>query len=82
MIAPMLLDSPKSTSDSEGGGGGGGNVRYLKLYMMFINVMKSVMLLIGILGPQTIATVVISSTVSSFILGSVTLRWFIARDIR
>jgi hypothetical protein len=51
-------------------------VSYLKLYLMTINVVKSVMLLVGVLGPQIVVTAVISSTIASFVLGGVTYLWF------
>jgi hypothetical protein len=75
MITPMLLEAPKQNS-------GNGDtvvdpgVSYLKLYLMTINVVKSVMLLVGVLGPQIVVTVVISSTIASFVLGGVTYLWF------
>jgi hypothetical protein len=53
-----------------------GDMAYCKLYLMIVNIVKSVMLLVGALGPNTIWTTVITSTVASFLLGSVTMTWF------
>ena len=64
-----------SGSPSEGG------VTYLKLYLMTLNVVKSVMLLVGVLGPESISTAVLSSCVASFVLGSITLLWFGQHDV-
>jgi hypothetical protein len=70
MIAPMLMEaSPDNTG-----------VSYTKVYLMFDNVLKSIMLLVGSLGPKTVQTVVISATFSSFILAVVTMRWFQMSD--
>jgi hypothetical protein len=75
MITPMLLEAPKQNT-------GNGDtvvdpgVSYLKLYLMTINVVKSVMLLVGVLGPQVVVTAVVSSTIASFVLGGVTYLWF------
>jgi hypothetical protein len=75
MITPMLLEAPKQNT-------GNGDtlvdpgVSYLKLYLMTINVVKSVMLLVGVLGPQLVVTAVVSSTIASFVLGGVTYLWF------
>jgi hypothetical protein len=75
MITPMLLEAPKQDM-------GNGDtvvdpgVSYLKLYLMTINVVKSVMLLVGVLGPQVVVTAVVSSTIASFVLGGVTYLWF------
>lgn len=70
MIAPMLMES---SPDNTG-------VSYTKVYLMFDNVLKSIMLLIGSLGPKTVQTVVISATFSSLILAVVTMRWFQMSD--
>jgi hypothetical protein len=43
---------------------------------MTINVVKSIMLLVGVLGPQLVLTAVVSSTIASFVLGGVTFLWF------
>ncbi len=75
MITPMLLEVPFHETTN-------GNtvidpgVSYLKLYLMTVNVVKSIMLLVGVFGPQLIFTSVISSAVASFILGGVTYLWF------
>jgi hypothetical protein len=63
MIAPMLLEA----------GGTGGGVGYSKIYLMFVNVVKSIMLLVGALGPKTVQTVVVSAILTSFCLGAVTI---------
>ena len=73
MITPMLLEAPRPEDPNVPSGGG---VTYLKLYLMAINVIKSIMLLVTVLGPQTIVTTVLSSTVSSVVLGAMTLTWF------
>lgn len=75
MITPMLLEAPRKDGDP------GGNVTYLKLYLMSINVTKSVMLIVTVLGPQRISTAVISSIVASFLLGTLTFAWFKSRDL-
>ncbi len=70
MIAPMLLEA----------GGSAGGVGYSKIYLMFVNVVKSVMLLVGALGPKTVQTVVVSAILTSFCLGAVTVGWFHSTD--
>ena len=78
MITPMLLEVPssddKATPKDEG-------VAFLKLYLMTINVVKSVMLVVAVLGPQTISALVMTTTVSSFLLGGITISWFSKQDI-
>jgi hypothetical protein len=76
MITPMLLEAPRKDE-----GSAGGTVTYLKLYLMSINVIKSVMLLVAVMGPQRIATAVVSSIVASFLLGTLTYVWFQAQDL-
>lgn len=75
MITPMLLEAPRKEENT------GGNVTYLKLYLMSINVVKSIMLLVAVLGPQGISTAVVSSIVASFCLGSLTYTWFQSQDL-
>lgn len=72
----MLLEAPRQDEKNAGG-----NVTYLKLYLMSINVIKSVMLLVAVLGPQRISTAIISSIVASFLLGTLTYTWFQAQDL-
>ena len=77
MITPMLLEAPRqSKNDSSLDNDDTGRVKYLKLYLMTINVIKSIMLLVTVLGPQSIRNTVIISTVSSVLLGFLTLTWF------
>ena len=73
MITPMLLEAPRPDDGTQDTGGG---VTYAKLYLMTINVVKSVMLLVGVLGPQGVFPVVISSTIASYVLGNITYFWF------
>ena len=75
MITPMLLEAPKK-DPTNGETLVDPGVSYLKLYLMTINVVKSIMLLVGTLGPQIVFTAVISSTIASFILGGITYLWF------
>lgn len=83
MITPMLLEAPRKASEdgSDSAGGAGGGVKYLKLYLMSINVIKSVMLLVTVMGPQVVSTSVISTTVASLTLGSLTLVWFQSHEV-
>jgi hypothetical protein len=76
MITPMLLEAPRKEDEDSSGG-----VTYLKLYLMTINVIKSVMLLVTVMGPQVVSTSVISSTVASLFLGSLTVLWFQSHKI-
>ena len=80
MITPMLLQAPPSNTEDSGAAHCGG-VSYLKLYVMTVNIVKSVMLLVVILGPEEVITVVVASSVSSLILGALTLTWFQRHDI-
>ena len=41
-----------------------------------IGPVKTVLLLVGILGPRTVVVVVTSTTVASLILGALTIVWF------
>jgi hypothetical protein len=76
MISPMLLEAPpKPTKPGEPPQQNTG-VSYMKLYLMFINTVKSIMLVVGVMGPETVATVVISSTASSCVLGIMTILWY------
>jgi hypothetical protein len=76
MISPMLLEAPpKPTKPGEPPQENTG-VSYMKLYLMFINTVKSIMLVVGVLGPETVTTVVISSTASSCVLGIMTILWY------
>lgn len=75
MITPMLLEAPRQEDET------GGHVTYLKLYLMSINVTKSIMLLVAVLGPQQVSTAVISSIVASFLLGTLTYAWFKSQDL-
>lgn len=75
MITPMLLEAPRPETDG-GTQDLGGGVTYAKLYLMSINVVKSVMLLVGVLGPQGVLPVVIASTIASYVLGNLTYFWF------
>jgi hypothetical protein len=86
MITPMLLQAPsKEPTDDDASNasssGASGGVSYLKLYLMTVNVIKSIMLVVVVLGPEKVLTAVVSSTVSSFILGALTLLWFQSHDI-
>jgi hypothetical protein len=72
-VANKKSKAPAATSS--------GGVTYLKLYLMTLNVVKSVMLLVGVLGPETVTTAVMSSCIASFLLGSITLLWFGRNDI-
>ena len=74
MITPMLLESPTGETNN-------GNVTYLKLYLMSINVIKSLMLLVAIMGPEGVATAVISSMIASFLLGTLTFTWFQSQSL-
>ncbi len=71
----MLLEA-SSSDDLTDSSGFSGTVSYLKLYLMTINVVKSIMLIVTVLGPQAISTAVITTVIASFILGSLTLLWF------
>jgi hypothetical protein len=66
MIAPMLLEAaPAEGEEAATAGGGEAAVSYSKLYLMVVNVVKSVMLLVGALGPSTLLTAVVSSAVGT-----------------
>lgn len=73
----MLLEAPRKEENENNGG----SVTYLKLYLMTINVVKSIMLVVAVLGPQNISTAILSSIFASCILGILTFVWFYAHDI-
>ena len=74
MIAPMLLEQDHSnderTTNNEN------SESYVQLYIMVINVVKSVLLLVASLGPRTTFALVTSTIITSFVMGSITILWF------
>jgi len=78
MITPMLMEVPspegKDKPKDEG-------VAFLKLYLMTINVVKSVMLVVAVLGPQSVSALVIATILSSLLLGCITVAWYSRQDI-
>ena len=78
MITPMLLEAPSTDSKDKPKEEG---VAFLKLYLMTINVVKSVMLLVAVLGPQDIATLVLATALSSLLLGGITVAWYSKQDL-
>ena len=73
MITPMLLEAPRTDSKNEPKEEG---VVYLKVYLMTINVVKCVMLLVTVLGPQHMSTLVLTTASSSLLLGVITVAWY------
>ena len=61
---------------------GENTVSYAQLYLMTVNVVKSVMLLIASLGPRTTASLVASTCTASFIMGSMTISWFHVSEVK
>ena len=78
MITPMLLEAPSTDSKDKPKEEG---VAFLKLYLMTINVVKSVMLLVAVLGPQDISTLVLATALSSLLLGGITVAWYSKQDL-
>ena len=75
MIAPMLLEQSQS-KDTDFTASKENSESYVQLYIMVINVIKSVLLLIASLGPRTTYVLVTSTITTSFIMGLITLSWF------
>lgn len=72
----MLLE--KDSSDTSGEN----VVSYAQLYLMIINVVKSVMLLVASLGPRTTTSLVASTCTASFIMGTMTILWFHTSEVK
>lgn len=84
MIAPMLLEkeSSSATKSNSNPNNDDNTESYVQLYVMVINVIKSVLLLIASLGPRTVTALVISTTISSLLMGLLTVFWFHYTDLQ
>jgi len=76
MITPMLLEGPTSEDQLNSDKPKDEGVSFLKLYLMTINVVKSVMLVVAVLGAQSISALVVATTLSSLLLGGITMAWY------
>ena len=80
--APNQQESKKSKKAKQNKSKPSNSESYAQLYLMVINVVKSIMLLVASLGPHTIGALVASTTISSFIMGVVTIFWFHTSDVK
>ena len=52
------------------------DVRYLKLYLMVVALVKAVLLVVGAFGNHRLVTVAVATAISSCVLSLVTYSWF------